>query len=154
MGITVFLCLDDALILGNSYTQVKEDGQRVVQLLQRLGFVLSLEKCQLEPTQEFTHLGLLFSTQNMTLSLPQNKVLAVNAQAAKVMSFSTCRGVMRLLGLRNLPVSLPLYYTPTSYFPGSRRITRLELTCQRGWNQVQGQLKPCIGGTPLRHGQN
>ena len=67
----VFLYLDDTLVLVNSYTQAKEDGQRVVQLLQRLGFILSLEKCQLEPTQEFTHLGLVFNTQNMTLSLLQ-----------------------------------------------------------------------------------
>ena len=51
---TIFLYLDDALVLANSYTQAKEDGQRVVQLLQKLGFVLSLEKCQLESNQEFT----------------------------------------------------------------------------------------------------
>ena len=37
MGITVFLHLDDALVLANSYTQAKEDGQKVVHLLQRLG---------------------------------------------------------------------------------------------------------------------
>ena len=57
---TVFLYLDDALVLANSYSQAKEDGQKVVQLLQRLGFVLSLETCQLESTQIFTHLDLVF----------------------------------------------------------------------------------------------
>ena len=60
MGIAMFLYLDNALLLANSYTQTKEVGQRVVHLLKRLGFVLSLEKCQLEPTQELTHLGLVF----------------------------------------------------------------------------------------------
>ena len=50
MGITIFLYyLDDALLLATSYTQAKGEWHRVVQLLQRLGFVLSLEKCQLEP---------------------------------------------------------------------------------------------------------
>ena len=63
MAIEVFLYLNDALVLANSYTQAKEDGQRVVELLQILGFVLSLEKCQLEPTQEFTHLGLVLNTR-------------------------------------------------------------------------------------------
>ena len=67
MGITIFLYLDDALVLANSYTQVKEDWQRVVQLLQKLGFVQNLEKCQFEPTHEFTPLDLVFNTQNMTL---------------------------------------------------------------------------------------
>ena len=33
-GKTVFLYLDDALVLANSYTQAKEDGQIVVELLQ------------------------------------------------------------------------------------------------------------------------
>ena len=81
MVITVFLYLDDALVLANSYTKAKEDGQRLVQFLQRLGFVLSLEKCQLEPTQEFTLLCLVFNTQNITFSLPQ--VLTMKDQAAK-----------------------------------------------------------------------
>ena len=49
IGITIFLYLDTALVLAASYTQAKEDGQREVKLLQRLQFVLSLEKCQLEP---------------------------------------------------------------------------------------------------------
>ena len=58
VGITVFLYLDGVLVLASSCTQAKEDGKRLAQLLHRLGFVLSLKRCQLEPTQEFTHLGL------------------------------------------------------------------------------------------------
>ena len=57
-GKQCYIYLDDALVLPKSYTKVKEDGQ----LLQRLGFVLSLEKFQLQPTQEFTHLSLVFNT--------------------------------------------------------------------------------------------
>ena len=109
MGITIFLYLDNALVLASSYTQAKEGRQKVVQLLQKLGFVLSLEKCQLEPTQEFTHLGLVINTQNMTLSLLQDKVLAIKAKAARVALSHTCRGVMRLLGLTNFAhMALPL----------------------------------------------
>ena len=134
MVITIFLYLDGALVLAHSYTQAKEDGQKVVQLLQKLGFVLSLEKCQLEPNQEFTHLGLVFNTQNTTLSLSQDKVLAIKAQAAKVASSPICRGVMRLLGLTNVAsMALPLarlhscplqywlmenYKTPADLFKG------------------------------------
>ena len=97
MGLTVFLYMDDTLLLVISYTQAKEDGQRVL-LLQRMGFMLSLTKCQLKPTQEFTHMGLVFNTQNITLSLTQDKVLVIKSEVAKVTSFPTCRGVMRLLG--------------------------------------------------------
>ena len=79
----------------------------MVQELQRLDFVLSLQMCQLEPTQEFTHLGLVFNTQDMTLSLPQNKVLTIKTQATKVASSPTCRGVMMLGGLTDFS-SMPL----------------------------------------------
>ena len=41
--------------------------QRVVQLLQRLGFIQILEKCQLEPSEKFTHLGQGFNMQDMTV---------------------------------------------------------------------------------------
>ena len=36
MGITIFPYLDNALGLANSYTQAKEDGKKVVQLLQTI----------------------------------------------------------------------------------------------------------------------
>ena len=99
MGITIFLYLDDVLVLATSHTQAKEEWQRVMQLLQKLEFVLRLVKGQLEPTPEFTYLDLVFNTQNMNLALPWDKVLAIKAQAAKVASSPTCRGVMRLLDL-------------------------------------------------------
>ena len=71
--------------------------------------MLSLEKCQLEPTQEFTQLGVVFNTQDINLSLPQDKVLLIKTQAAKVTSSPACRGVMRLLGLTNVAnMVLPL----------------------------------------------
>ena len=109
IGMTIFLYLDDALVLANSLPQAKEDGQRVVQLLHRLGFMLNLEKCQVEPTEELTHLGLVFNTQSMTFSLPQDKVLAMKALAAKVASSPTSRGVIRLLDLTNFAsMALPL----------------------------------------------
>ena len=83
---TIFLYLDDALLLANPYTHANKDQQRIVQLLKKLGFVLNLEKCQSEPTQDFTQLGLVINIQNMTLSLHQDKVQAIKAQVAKVAS--------------------------------------------------------------------
>ena len=146
MGITVFLYLDDAPVLANSYSQAKEDGQKVVQLLHRLGFMLILKKCQLEPTQECTHLGLVLNTQNITVSLPQDKVLEIKAQAAKVSSFSRywCN---ETVGLENFCQHWH-DYVHIPYSSASRRITRFQLTCSRGWGQTQRQSKPCTGGVP------
>ena len=128
------------------YTQGKEDEQRVVQLLQRLVFVLSLEKCQLELTQEFTHSGLVFKTQNVTLSLPQDKVLKMKAQTAKVASSPTCRGVMKLLDLTNFAgMVLPLaglHCHP--YNTGSMKITRLQLICSKAEAKSRGCSDPAL----------
>ena len=53
----------------------------------------------------FTHQGLVFDT----LSLPQDKVLTIKAQATKVASSFTCLGVMRLLGPTDFDsLTLPL----------------------------------------------
>ena len=101
LGIKLFLYLDDGLILAPSYNIAKEHGELVAELVQRLGFVLSWKKCNFEPTQIFTHLGVTFNSKEMTISLPEEKILKVREQAAKVLKTPTCRGVMRLLGLTN-----------------------------------------------------
>ena len=82
MDITLFLYLNDALILIESCMQARIDGQRVSSLLQRLGFVLSLEKYQFRPTQVFTQVGVPFDTREMTISLPVDMVQVVNLKLA------------------------------------------------------------------------
>ena len=67
LGITLFLYPDDALVLGDTYDQAKTNGRIVAKLLLDLGFVLSLEKCNFEPTQVFTHLGVTWNTKTMML---------------------------------------------------------------------------------------
>ena len=43
----------------------------------------SLDKCQFQPTQVFTYLGLTFSTRYMTVYLPLDKVQAIIVQTKK-----------------------------------------------------------------------
>ena len=43
LDITLFLCVDNVLILANSFSQAKKVGQRIVHLLQGLHFILSLK---------------------------------------------------------------------------------------------------------------
>ena len=105
----LFLYLDDALVLGDTYDQAKTNGWIVAKLLLDLGFVLSLEKCNFEPTQVFTHLGVMLNTKTMMLSLPQEKVQVIQKQAQHVLRNPTCHAVQRLLGLMNFAsIALPL----------------------------------------------
>ena len=66
IGITVFLYLDNAQVLANSYTQAKADGQSGTVVIET-GFCAESGKVPAE-----THLILVCNTQNMTLSLPQD----------------------------------------------------------------------------------
>ena len=56
MAITPFQDLDNGLQLAELHMQAGIDGQRVASLLQKLGCLLSQDKCQLKPTKAFTHL--------------------------------------------------------------------------------------------------
>ena len=103
MSITLFLYLDDVLILAIFYSQVMKDGQRVAQLQERLGFVLSLEKCWLEPTQKFMLLGTGFHHTGHYLTTAQRQGASDKSQVAKMAFSPTCRSLMRLLSLPNLP---------------------------------------------------
>ena len=101
LGIMLFLYLDDALVLGDTYDQAKTNGQIVAKLLLDLSFIPSLEKCNFEPTQVFTHLGVTWNTKTMMLLLPQEKVQAIQKQARHVPRNLTCCAVQCLLGLMN-----------------------------------------------------
>ena len=109
LGIMLFLYLDDALVLGNTYDQAKTNGRIIAKLLLDLSFILSLEKCNFEPMQVFMHLGVTWNTKTMMLSLPQEKVQAIQKQAQHVLRNLMCRAVQRLLGLTNfVSIALPL----------------------------------------------
>ena len=102
MGITLFLYWDDALDIGSSYVQTRSDGQRVVSLLQRLGFIMNPNKCKFKYTLVFNYMGLAINIREMTMSLPPEILQAIKAQGTKLSSFPMCSGVMRLLGLMKL----------------------------------------------------
>ena len=80
-SVTLFLYLDIAVILVESYMQARLDWQGVASLLHRLGFALSHNKCQLEPTHVFTYLGLTLDTRKMTISLLGKKVQAIKTSS-------------------------------------------------------------------------
>ena len=102
IDITLLLYQDDAFILEESCMQARIDGQGVASILQRIGFILSHDECQLDPAQLFTHLGLTFNTKEMTISLSRDKIKALKAHVARIALLSMCQCVTRLLGLTNL----------------------------------------------------
>ena len=95
-----------------------------------IGFHAEPENVPAGPTEEFTNMGLMLNTKIITLLLPQDKVLTMKGQAAKVASSPTFRDVIRLLGMTNY-ASMELLLARLHSHPlscGSRKIRRLQLT--------------------------
>ena len=72
-GIHVVFYLDDVLILARSRAMAGISRRRTVRLLQSLGFTLNTEKSDLTLRQCFTYLGFQWDTQDLSVSLPQEK---------------------------------------------------------------------------------
>ena len=74
MGIRVIIYLDDILIVQATKEATSQAVKIVRRLLESLGFVISEEKSEEDPTQEIEYIGLTISSIPMTLSLPDKKV--------------------------------------------------------------------------------
>jgi len=73
-GICLMAYLDDLLITAATRELSIRHTAMVKAKLEELGYLIKMSKSQLEPTQMIKHLGYLINTQNMTLSVPTNKI--------------------------------------------------------------------------------
>ena len=74
LGIRITSFLDDFLILAKSQQEALEHVKIVIGLLQRLGFRINWKKSVLAPQRRLEYLGVILNLEEMTFSLPQEKV--------------------------------------------------------------------------------
>ena len=78
--------VDDLLILGSSPFQVQQHIRYIISMFNQLGLQLNVDKCQMEPVQDITYLGLRWNhPQGMVPALPE-RVTAARRMAAKLAS--------------------------------------------------------------------
>ena len=65
--------IDDTCLQGQSYETCKNNITDTVQILDKLGFTISIEKSVLEPTQKITFLGFVLCSVTMTVQLTTSK---------------------------------------------------------------------------------
>lgn len=65
--------LDDIIILHRDPDRLKEIVHEVVSWMEALGFLFNLEKCVVEPVQEFVFLGWSFNTRTMKARIEEGK---------------------------------------------------------------------------------
>jgi hypothetical protein len=101
LGICTIFYLDDILVLGSSFQICLANMQEALSLLMKAGFIINWEKSSLVLTTNFTFLGMLWDSVQGALSLPQDKLQRLRAQAAFLLDqpAPTCRQVMVLTGL-------------------------------------------------------
>ena len=115
LGVRITSYLDDIFICCSSYDTLKVHINITLNLLISLGFFPNYEKSSLIPSQSIIHLGFKFDTSNMTISVPEEKIIKIRSFANKLLSQPTS---LRLLtSFIGLSVSLnnafslsPCYY--------------------------------------------
>jgi len=77
LGIWVVIYIDDMLLLYQQSKVLQTIFAQVVDLLEKLGFLVKREKCSLIPCQHLFFLGAVLDSTIMTLSLPQPKLTTI-----------------------------------------------------------------------------
>lgn len=101
-GILCLIYLDDILILGSSYTEVKHNVAIVLKTLQELGFIINWKKSQLIPSQICEYLGFIYNSCNMTMYISDDKketiIKKINTfckkENCKIREFSRIIGIL------------------------------------------------------------
>jgi hypothetical protein len=103
LGIRVSAYLDDLLIAAPTQAECWAATQRVLDLLNRLGFLINGDKSVIEARQQLDHLGFRIDTRRWRLLLPPAKVAALRKEARRVLRWSdegalTARRLAGLIG--------------------------------------------------------
>lgn len=95
--------LDDSLFFNNCQHKCKKDIHIACKLLQDLGFIINPEKSVLIPSQTCKYLGFILNSTDLTLSVPQQKQIAILDRIKLFKQICTCkiREFSQLLGTLN-----------------------------------------------------
>jgi len=83
-GINAMAYMDDFLGIAPSLQLAEQHCQQMVDVLERLGWVIS-GKSQLEPMQRIPFLGLILDSNSMTVELPEDKCRKIRLLASSLL---------------------------------------------------------------------
>jgi hypothetical protein len=99
-GITISFYLDDIFICASSKVLLDNHVASVLSILLSLGFLPNYKKSHLSPTQSILHLGYLWDSKDMSLSLPVDKIEKTRTFAKVLLSSPPLlRRISSFLGL-------------------------------------------------------
>ena len=93
--------LDDALLVGRTFQECRENVRARTSLTRSLGFTVNYKKSALTPTKHIDFLGFHLDSERMTISLPHSKVHSIIALIQQLLQQQSpkIRDVARVIGL-------------------------------------------------------
>lgn len=76
-GLLSVFYLDDIFLIGRTKEECVFNVETTRKLLESLGFILNLKKCNLEPSQRCKFLGFVFDSIQLKLTLPTEKIIKI-----------------------------------------------------------------------------
>ena len=100
-GIRIHQYLDDWLVRAGSYQACLRHTEELVQLCRRLGWIVNLEKSELEPKQVFNFVGYQFDLKAGRVRPTPDRWQILQEKILRILSLPTCpvRQFMSLIGL-------------------------------------------------------
>ena len=86
INVRMIIFLDDMLVMAQTLKEISQAKETLIFLLQNLGFEIIFKKSQLTPMKEIEFLGLVINSVNMTLALPQEKVLDIQNKCTQLIA--------------------------------------------------------------------
>ena len=93
-------CYFSILVIAATEAEARKKLSILLQLLKKLGFSVNLVKSNLEPSQSFEYLGVVWNTTEWTGQLTEKRQAKIKESAVQLIQapISTCRSVARFLG--------------------------------------------------------
>ena len=152
--------LDDWLLRSPSKDQCLKDSEKLVQLVQELGWLINFQKSELIPTQKLDFLGYHFDLQRGLVFPTQKKLDRLNAQTVSIRKslVLTPRKLMSLIGtLASLEKTVPLGRLHMRPFPPVVPKVTLEISPVTGQkdpsNREFSEAPKVVGGYQKSHGR-
>lgn len=125
--------LDDFLVLGESEHECRQAQLTLISILRTLGFYIAWEKC-IAPTQRITYLGVIFDSNEMSVSLPQEKMEKMHREISFFLgkNRATKRQIQRLCGI--------LAHC-SKIVKGGRTFSHRIIELLKGWPSTQKRIR-------------
>ena len=126
---------DDIIIAANSISLILENLYFTKLLLKSLGFIINEQKSSLSPSQKMCHLGYIWDTVSYTLSVPEEKVIALKQKCIYALEHPvSLRFLQKILGtIEAFRTAFPL---AALYYRGIQKQVASNISENSPWDKI------------------